>query len=49
MRLEGVRSWRVSGFPNWQIFYVATESELRVLHVLHGSQDLDMMFGEEGA
>lgn len=38
---EGIRSWRVNGFPRWLIFYTLTPcGEVILLRVRHGSRDL---------
>jgi toxin ParE1/3/4 len=46
-RLKGVRSWRVSGFDNYLIFYRPTPDGIQVLHVYHGARDIDALFGEK--
>ncbi len=46
-RLAGVRSWPVTGFRNFLIFYRATESELQMLRVLHGARDIEAVFASE--
>lgn len=43
--LAGVRMWRVAGFPNQLIFYREVEGGIDVIRVLHGSRDLDAIFG----
>ena len=43
--LKGVRSLPVSGFSNYLMLFRATESELQLIHVVHGARDLDAMFG----
>ncbi len=45
-RLRGVRSFRVSGFDNYLIFYRAVSECIQVLHVYHGARDLDALFGD---
>ena len=45
-RLKGVRSWLVSGFDNYVIFYRATSTGIEVLHVYHGARDIDALFGD---
>jgi toxin ParE1/3/4 len=47
--LHRVRSWPVSGFENYLIFYEATDERLDVLRVLHGARDIDRIFEEERA
>lgn len=46
-RLAGIRSWPVSGFNNYLLFYRATDAELQVLRVLHGARDIDAVFAAE--
>lgn len=45
-RLLGIRSFRVSGFDNYLIFYRAVNDGIQVLHVYHGARDLESLFGE---
>jgi len=46
-RLKGVRSWRVSGFDNYLIFYRAIPDGIEVLHVYHGARDIEALFDEK--
>jgi toxin ParE1/3/4 len=46
-KLAGVRSWPVTGYRNYLIFYRASDAELRVLRVLHGARDIDAIFANE--
>jgi toxin ParE1/3/4 len=46
-RLKGVRSWLVSGFDNYLIFYRAVPKGIEVLHVYHGARDIEVLFGEK--
>lgn len=46
-KLKGMRMWPVPGFQKYLIFYRATDTELRVLRVLHGSQDIESLFAPE--
>jgi toxin ParE1/3/4 len=39
-KLKGLRSWPVSGFGNYLIFYRVRESELQIFRVIHGARDL---------
>ena len=48
-RLEGVRSWLVSGFDNYLIFYRAIPEGIEVLHVYHGARDIEALFGGKQA
>lgn len=43
-RLKGARSWLVSSFENYVIFYRATSEGIEVLHVYHGARDIDALF-----
>ena len=41
-RLRDVRSWPISGFENYLVFYrPIDEGGIEVMRVLHGSQDVD--------
>jgi len=44
-RLAGIRSFRVSGFDNYLIFYRCVPAGIQVLHVYHGARDLESLFG----
>src|SRR5688500_2954342 len=44
-KLAGIRSWPITGFENFLIFYVPTKSGINIVRVLHGAQDLDRIFG----
>lgn len=43
--LEGTRVWRINGFKNHLIFYRVHAKELEIIRVLHGSRDLEVIFG----
>lgn len=43
-RLKGVRSWLVTGFDNYLIFYRAIPEGIQVLHVYHGARDIESLF-----
>lgn len=45
-KLKGVRSWLVSGFDNYVIFYRATDPGIEVLHVYHGARNIEALFGD---
>ena len=45
-RLKGIRSWRVSGFDNFLIFYRSIPDGIQVLHIYHGARDIQALFGE---
>ena len=47
LRLKGVRSWLVSGFGNYVIFYRAVPEGIEVLHIYHGARDIESLFGEK--
>jgi toxin ParE1/3/4 len=38
--VPGVRSWVIPDFQNYLVFYVPTSTEVQILAVLHGAQDL---------
>lgn len=42
--LKEMRMWRVLKYPRYLIFYVTTGTDLIILRVLHGSQDVDAIF-----
>ena len=46
-RLKNIRSWRVSGFDNYLIFYRSVPKGIQVLHVYHGAWDIDRLLGEK--
>ena len=46
-RLKGIRSWLVSGFDNYLIFYRAIPEGIEVLHVYHGARDIEALFGDK--
>jgi toxin ParE1/3/4 len=46
-KLKGVRSWRVSGFDNYLIFYRPIPDGVQVLHVYHGARDIETLFREK--
>jgi toxin ParE1/3/4 len=45
--LVGLRCFPISGFENHLIFYRSLTGGIEVLRVLHGSRDLDRIFGGE--
>ena len=47
--MAGLRQWPVNNFPLYLVFYVATEDELIVVRVLHGSRDIDSILEEDDA
>lgn len=46
--LAGVRRWRVSGFPNYLIFYRMRAGSIEILRVLHGARNIEKVLMEEG-
>jgi len=40
-KLAGLRSWPISGFENYLIFYRPTSTEVQILRVIHGARDLE--------
>ena len=42
--LKGIRSWRVSGFENYLIFYRPMTGGVQILHVYHGARDIEALF-----
>ena len=45
-RLRAVRSWRITGFENYLIFYRGVADGIQVNHVYHGARDIEAWFGE---
>lgn len=39
--LHGLRSLPVTGFLNYLIFYLVTDSEVQLLRIIHGARDLE--------
>jgi plasmid stabilization system protein ParE len=37
--IAGLRSWRITGFENYLIFYLPGNEEVQILAVLHGARD----------
>jgi toxin ParE1/3/4 len=46
-RLKGLRTWRVSGFPNYLIFYTFTARTLDIRRVVHGAMDVEAELGRD--
>lgn len=42
-QLQGMRFWRVDGFPNHLVFYQMDDQNLVIVRVLHGARDLDAL------
>jgi toxin ParE1/3/4 len=43
-RAAGIRSWPITGFRNYLIFYRPIENGVEILHVIHGARDIDAIF-----
>jgi toxin ParE1/3/4 len=43
-KLIGVRSFRVSGFDNYLIFYCESSDSVEFLRLIHGARDLPRVF-----
>ena len=46
-RLDGLRVWRIDGFPNHLIFYRPIEGGIEIIRVLHGARDIDAVLEAE--
>jgi len=46
-RLRDIRSWRITGFENYLIFYRPVADGIQVNHVYHGARDVEALFGEK--
>lgn len=46
-RLTDIRSWHISSFDNYLIFYRPVSEGVQVLHIYHGARDIDALFGEK--
>jgi toxin ParE1/3/4 len=46
-RLDGVRSFRISGFENYLVFYQSGTGGIEILRVLHGARDLARFWTED--
>ena len=46
-KLRDVRSWHITGFENYLIFYRGVAGGIQVNHVYHGAQDIEALFGEK--
>ncbi len=45
--LSDLRSFRVSGFRNYLIFYRPRAGGVEIVRVLHAARDLDALFGDD--
>ncbi len=43
----GIRVWSISGFGNYLIFYRCQEDTIDIVRVLHGSRDIEVIFGTD--
>ena len=43
-RAAGIRSWPISGFRNYLIFYRPIEDGVEIVHVTHGARDIEAIF-----
>lgn len=39
-RLQGLRKWKVKGFPKYLIFYLIEDELLTIIRILHVSRDI---------
>ena|SRR5437773_252783 len=46
-RLAGLRVWPIRRFKNHLIYYIPTETQLIVVRLLHGAQDIDSILADE--
>jgi toxin ParE1/3/4 len=46
-RLGGLRSWPVKGFSEIRVYYIVSGDVLRVVRVLHGRRDIDLLLESE--
>ena len=42
--LSGIRSWVITGFRNYIVFYREIEGGIEILRVLHGARDIQRVF-----
>lgn len=43
-KLKGIRSWPVSQFRNFLIFYRPVRTGIHILHGYHGARDIERLF-----
>jgi toxin ParE1/3/4 len=46
-KLKGLRSWPVTGFRNYLIFYRKSRGGITVVRVVHGARDLERFLAED--
>jgi len=42
--LKGIRSWSISGFDSYLIFYRGAAEGVQVMHAYHASRNIDALF-----
>jgi toxin ParE1/3/4 len=42
--LRRIRRWPVKGFENWLIFYLPRRDGVEIVHLIHGSRDIESLF-----
>lgn len=45
-KLAGIRSFVITDFPNYVIFYRPVSGGVEIVRVLHGARDIDALFGQ---
>jgi toxin ParE1/3/4 len=43
-KASGIRSWPLSGFPNYLIIYRPVDVGVEILRILHGARDIESIF-----
>jgi toxin ParE1/3/4 len=43
---QGIRVWRIQGFPRYLIFYRAVAHGIEIVRVLHAARDIERLFEE---
>jgi len=46
-RLQGLRTWSISGFDRYRVFYRPAERGIEVVRVLHGARSIDALLEAE--
>jgi toxin ParE1/3/4 len=46
-RLDGLRVWRIKGFPNHLVFDRSIDAGIEVVRVWHGARDIDNVLESE--
>lgn len=47
LKLAGLRSWPVRGFSEIRVYYLVSDETLRVIRVLHGKRDIELILEGE--